>query len=204
MPSRNIVKMQSPESFYHVYFRGSSKQNVFLDSADYVYFLKLFERYLSKKQARSKDGVPYPNFRESIELSCYCLMTNHVHLLVYQKDANAMGNFMKSVISSYTRYFNLKYKRTGKLFESTYKASLIDKNNYLQHISRYIHLNPRKWENYRQSSLKFYLNGDEPEWLRTDSILSMFADREDYYEFVANYEEMRDMLAEMKYQLADQ
>ena len=115
-----------------------------------------------------------------------------------------MGDFMKSILSSYTRYFNLKYKKSGKLFESTYKASMIDKQSYLEHITRYIHLNPRRWENYRQSSLSYYRDGNEPEWLKTEKILCQFASRDEYMSFVSDYEEMQDMLAAMKYLLANQ
>ena len=204
MPSRNIVKEYAPDSFYHVYARGTNKQKIFCDASDFRYFRSLFVRYLSNKHKKSKDGVPYPHFTQRIQLLAYCLMSNHFHLLIFQKDIDDLQLFMRSIMTSYSRYFNLKYKRTGSLFESRYKASRIDSDQYLQHISRYIHLNPRYWENYYNSSLKFYRDGNEPEWLKTDLILDIFTTRLAYFNFVADYEEMRDMLAEMKYQLADQ
>jgi len=203
MPSRNIVKQQAPESYYHVYARGLSKQPIFHETSDYTYFLHLFSRYLSKRTSISTTGVPYPNYRSNIELLSYCLMTNHFHILLYQQNSGAMSSFMKSVLSSYTRYFNLKYKGTGTIFESTYKAVRIDNDSYLQHITRYIHLNPRYWERYKYSSLKYYRGGNEPEWLKTEKILCLFNSRGEYMEFVSNYEEMRDMLAVLKYSLAD-
>ncbi len=203
MPSRNVTKEYVPDSFYHVYARGNSKQNIFLDVQDYKYFVSLFERYLSKDKAISKDGTAYPHFRDEIQLHAYCLMTNHFHLLIHQRKMDSLQRYMRSVMTSYSRYFNLRYKKSGSVFESRYKAVRIDKQSYFEHITRYIHLNPRRWENYNQSSLKYYIKGSEPEWLKTDFILSMFTSREEYYNFVANYEEMRDMLAEMKYQLAD-
>jgi putative transposase len=203
MPSRNAIKEYANESYYHVYARGASKQKVFLEAADYHYFLGLFERYLSSRQKISKSGEPYPHFKDRIKLIAYCLMTNHFHLLIYQESLNDMRDFMKSVMTSYSRHFNLKYKRSGSLFESRYKASRIDSNQYLDHISRYIHLNPRRWETYLNSSLRFYTNGSEPEWLTTQPILTMFASRGDYYAFVKDYEAMRNMLTELKYQLAD-
>ena len=90
------------------------------------------------------------------------------------------------------------------MFESRYKAVRIDKDNYLQHITRYIHLNPRLWEHYTYSSLSYYRDEGEPHWLHTIKILDLFASRQNYMEFVADYEEMRDMMSELKYQLADQ
>jgi REP element-mobilizing transposase RayT len=203
MPSRNIVKDYAPESFYHVYARGVDKQKIFRDASDYRYFNALFIRYLSKDQMRSKDGTAYPHFKDRVQLLAYCLMTNHFHLLIFQNDIDDLQSFMRSLMTSYSRYFNLKYGRTGSLFESRYKASRIDSDQYLQHISRYIHLNPRYWQNYYNSSLKFYRDGNEPYWLKSSAILEIFSTRQDYMDFVSDYAEMKDMISEMKYQLAD-
>lgn len=203
MPSRNIIKAYAPESYYHVYVRGANKQKIFLEAADYNYFYKLLSRYLSVEHKVSTTGVAYPHFRNRIKLLSYCLMTNHFHLLVYQYDQVDLPAFMKSLMTSYSRYFNLKYKRTGPVFESRYKAVRIVNDQYLQHITRYIHLNPRRWKNYYNSSLKYYRDGDAPEWLDPNDILQMFTSKEEYMVFVSDYEAMRDMLAEMKYQIAD-
>lgn len=139
MPARNVIKEYVPESFYHVYTRGVNKQKIFYDETDYHYFRSLFERYLSPEQKKSKDGIPYPHFSKRIKLLSYCLMANHFHLLVYQDNANDLQQFMKSLITSYSRYFNLKHKRTGSVFESRYKAVRIDTSQCLEHITRYIH-----------------------------------------------------------------
>ncbi|MES2971648.1 MAG: transposase [Patescibacteria group bacterium] len=204
MPSRNIIKEQAAQSYYHVYARGASKQKIFVEATDYGYFIKLLERYLSNKPVISKTGEAYPHFLNQVELLAYCLMSNHFHLLVYQSDVPFLEKFMRSLMTSYSRYFNLKYKRTGSLFESRYKAVRIDQDAYLRHITRYIHLNPRLWEHYRYSSLNYYRQGNEPVWLRTSKILDLFSSREGYMDFVSDYEELRDMLAELKHQLADQ
>lgn len=203
MPSRNIIKVYAPDSYYHVYARGVNRQNVFNDAVDYKYFTQLFARYLSQEQMFSKDGVAYPHFSSQIQLIAYCLMKNHYHLMLYQKNIDDVQKFMRCINTSYSRYFNLRHKRSGPLFESKFKAVRIDQEAYYQHITRYIHLNPRYWQKYYNSSLKFYREGDEPGWLTSIPILSMFSSREKYMEFVADCEEMRDMLAELKYQLAD-
>ena len=204
MPSRNIIKEYAPESYYHVYARGISKQKIFLEAKDYHYFYSIFERYLSKEIAKSKTGEPYPNYQSNIKLIAYCLMTNHFHLLVFQKDIDDLQKFMRSVMTSYSRYFNVKYKRSGPVFESRFKASRINKDNYLMHITRYIHLNPRRWKNYYNSSLRYYKGLVSPEWLDISPAMNLFDSSDDYMEFVADYEELRDMLVELKYQLADQ
>jgi len=203
MPIKNVTKVQAPDSYYHIYARGANKQKIFLESADYKYFLKLFARYLSKDQAFSKTGEPYPNYHANLELLAYCLMSNHLHLFVYQKEVPYLEKFMRSLMTSFSRYFNLKYKRTGPLFESRYKAIRLDNDVYLQHITRYIHLNPRLWQTYRYSSLGYYRAGDPPEWLKIKKILDLFKSRQDYMKFVADYEELSDMLSELKYRLAN-
>ncbi len=203
MPSRNILRTDAPESYYHVYARGASKQPIFLEGIDYRYFENLFTRYLSIKPVKSKDGVEYPHLTGHTELLAYCLMNNHFHILLYQIDAGAMTRLMRSLMTSYSRYFNLKYKRTGSVFESRYKASKIGNQTYLEHISRYIHLNPRYWRDYKYSSLQYYQDGKPPDWLKPEKILSMFASPESYMEFAADYEENKQMLSDLKHELAD-
>ena len=203
MPSRNIVRHDSPETFYHVYARGINKQQIFLDSSDYIYFEKLFIRYLPKRTVIDKNGVAYPNFSKSVNLLAFCLMTNHFHLLVYQLGIGQLTKFMQSVMTSYSRYFNLKYKRTGPLFESRFKAAHISNQSYLEHISRYIHLNPRYWERYHYSSLKYYKDKKYPEWLKPNKIITMFKDMNEYISFLKDYEGHKEMLDEIKHELAD-
>jgi|SRR3989344_4626043 len=204
MPQKNAIKQFTPESYYHIYARGSSKQNVFLDAADYKYFTALFERYLSDKTAVSKSGNLYPNYRKSLDLLAYCLMRNHFHLLIYQTEIDTTSKFMRSIMTSYSRYFNLKYKRSGAVFESRYKGKRIYQQSYLEHISRYIHLNPRYWEKYTHSSLKFYTGITSPSWLNADRITTLFGGAEDYIKFVRDYEGQKQMWDEIKHELADQ
>ena len=205
MPSRNVDKIDVDESFYHVYARGVSKQDIFLDDQDYRYFLGTFERYLSEKPACDKLGNVYPHYKDQIDLVTYCCMKNHFHLLVYQVEVSSMGRLMQSVMTSYSRYFNLKYKRSGPVFESRYKASLISSDVYLQHITRYIHLNPRSWRRYKYSSLRYYLGDVPPVWLRPQRVVELFDfdDAQDYKEFVSDYEENKRMLDDLKDELAD-
>ncbi|CAN5667464.1 hypothetical protein BH23PAT2_BH23PAT2_00780 [soil metagenome] len=206
MPSRNVIKTDVSESYYHIYARGNNKQAIFIDSFDYDYFINLFERYLSKSKKISKTGVGYPCYSSSIELICYCLMPNHFHLLIYQKNAGFMSKLMRSTMTSYSRYFNLKYKRSGSVFESTYKASRVDQQSYLEHISRYIHLNPRYYKTYPYSSIKHFTNNQTnlPEWLQPRRVLELFDSKEEYKKFMVDYEAHKQMLDEIKYELADQ
>lgn len=203
MPSRNIIRHDTAESYYHIYARGASKQPIFLERADYEYFLRLFKRYLSAEPTQNKVGISYPHYTGQLELLAFCLMRNHFHLLVYQEGAGVVAQFMKSLMISYCRYFNLKYKRSGALFESRYKASRVTNNEYLLHISRYIHLNPRSWKYYPYSSIIYYRKGEEPEWLSTDKVLSLHAGRSEYLAFVEDYKGYKEILENLKHELAN-
>ncbi len=129
-------------------------------------------------------------------------MPNHVHLLIYQRQQKAMAEFMRSLLTSYSMYFNKKYKRSGPLFESRYKASMILDDSYLQHITRYIHLNPRQWRDYEYSSLPYYLHQVTDEWIEPKRILELFSSPEEYLAFMEDYEENKEMMGILKHELA--
>lgn len=197
------MKIDVPDSYYHIYARGASRHNIFLEASDYIYFLSLFQRYLSQEEFRSSIGVPYVKLYDDIELLSYCLMPNHFHLLIYQIETHAMQRLMRGVMTAYSRYFNTKYERSGGLFESRYKASRISTDEYLMHITRYIHLNPHDWRDYPYSSLTAYTQENETDWLNETRILELFLSRGTYQEFVEDYKAVRDSLALIKHELAN-
>lgn len=203
MPRRNVIRLDAPDSYYHVYARGNSRHKIFFDEKDFLTFLQLLERYLSPKEAKNSFGVSYPNFYNRVDLLAYCLMPNHFHLLFYQREPKALTLLMQSIMTSYSRYFNARYKRSGPLFESRFRASLINDDSYLEHISRYIHLNPREWRSYEYSSLPYYLQRAEESWLRPERITELFESPAAYLEFVADYEENKKMLDILKHELAN-
>ncbi len=203
MPSRNVIKIDVADSYYHVYARGHSKSEIFIDNADYAYFTNLFSRYLSKKPVLDRYNMPYPHMYKQVELLCYCLMRNHFHLLLYQHEEGAMQKLMKSIMGSYSRYFNNKYGRSGSVFESRYKASLISHYQYLVHISRYIHLNRKQWQTTPYSSIGYYLADKRAEWVNPQPVLSLFEDRAEYKTFLADYEDYQRNIDELKYELAN-
>jgi len=201
MPGRNIIKQYGAEEFYHIYSRGVAKQKVFLDEQDYVVFLGLFKRYLSNKPAKSSARILYPWYQERIELISYCLMPNHIHMLIYQHDERALVELMRSLMTSYSMYFNRRYGRVGPVFQSRYRASRISDNQYLDHISRYIHLNPREWKTYPYSSLE-YFQGKTAEWVHPQKVLDAFPGTRAYLEFLKDYEGQKQILDDLKWELA--
>lgn len=203
MPSRNVVKEYAPDSYYHVYNRGVNKQIIFKDDSDYVVFLSLLKKHLSKAPAIDRYGREVPHYKDEIELLAFCLLPNHFHLLVYQHDDDkAISKLLQSISTAYTMYFNRRYKRVGPLFQGTFKASRIDKDEYLQHISRYIHLNPKDYRKYEWSSLSYYLNNRQAEWLDPQRILDLF-EGDNYLQFLEDYKDYKTSLNEIKYELAN-
>lgn len=204
MPRRNVIRSDAPESYFHIYARGANKKNIFQDESDYLFFLRLFERYLSPDEKKNQAGVSYPNFYNRVDLLAFCLMPNHFHLLLYQRQTGDLTTCMQSIMTSYSRYFNTKYKRTGPLFESRYRSSLISDDIYLEHITRYIHLNPKHWETYEYSSLPYYLQRAQESWLRPEKILELFKSPAEYHDFVGDYVENKKMIDIIKKELANE
>lgn len=203
MPSRNILKQNAADSYYHVYFRGGNRSRIFREPADYEKMFELFSRYLSLEETKNSAGLSFPNYSNRVELLAFCLMPNHVHLFLYQYNMDDMTEFMRSLLTSYSMYFNKKYKRSGPLFESRYKASRVYDDSYYQHITRYIHLNPRDWETYEYSSLPYYLQQVSDEWIHPERVMGIFKDPDEYRTFVSDYAENKEMLDILKHELAN-
>lgn len=153
MPSKNSRKEYELNGFYHVYNRGVEKRVIFVDDADYKKFLSYLKLYLDPPNPQGqalKDGsgksIPpsrsLKNFNEEIELNAYCLMPNHFHLLLHQTDERSMSNFMHSLITKYSMYFNKRYHRVGSLFQGRYKCVKINSEEQCKYVSKYIHRNP--------------------------------------------------------------
>jgi putative transposase len=205
MPVRNIVKQYASNTYYHVYSRGVAKQKVFLDEDDFAVFLGILRRYLSTvERSQQINRVAYRNYTNDIDLACFCLMSNHIHMVIYQKDdERAMTSFMRSVMTSYSMYFNKKYKRVGPVFQSRYLASRIADDVYLQHISRYIHLNPSDWRTYSFSSLPYYTGEKFADWVKPGLVLEVAGGKQKYLTFVEDHEEYKHEVDELMYELAD-
>lgn len=193
MPSKNVIKIDTDDIFYHVYNRGVNKQKIFTDETDYRVFFSLFKRYLSEEIQLDQSKREYPNYSKDIELLAICLMPNHFHLLFYQKNSGTMTKLLRSVCTAYTMYYNKQHKRVGHLFQERYRASRITSDAYLFHISRYIHLNPED-EQWQYSSLPYYCGKQRAGWINPARILQMFDGIEEYERFLADYKDYRKSL----------
>ncbi len=204
MPSRHVVKLYAKDTYYHVFNRGVAKQIIFQDKQDYSVFLNLLKRYLDIKPTVDNRGREYEWLRDRIELLAFCLMPNHFHLFLYTKHPKGLPRLMAGVCTSYAGYFNKKYQRVGPIFQSTYKAAPVESDEYLLHISRYIHMNPPDYRAWEPSSLKAYLGKQKLSWLQPEKVLELFENDKEYTEFLADYQDYKQTLDEVKSLLASE
>ena len=159
------LRIEYPGAFYHAINRGNANEKIFLNNRDREKFLEYLEVTVD---------------RFSLIVHSYCLMDNHYHLLVETPEAN-ISKAMHWLNVSYAVYFNIKRERSGHLFQGRFKAIIVNADEYLQVLARYIHLNPvraklvRKPEDYRWSSYNTLIGkAKEPEWLEKNCLLSYF------------------------------
>lgn len=162
-----IQRLRDEFSTYHVIMRGNEKKNIFWHDDDRVRFLTTI--------AKAKEKYNFLVY-------AYCLMNNHVHLLV-NDNGNDISKLMKSINVSYVSYFNRVYQRCGHLFQDRFKSQLVKDDRYLLEVSRYIHNNPVKAkivvkpEDFRWSSYNIYCGkaDDAFDILETKLILGYFS-----------------------------
>lgn len=138
--------------YYHLYNRGNSKQKIFHDVEDYGRFVTLLYTCNSENNFKmfliegSSDKDPYLWERGEaiVSIGAYCLMPNHFHLLITEKEDSGISKFMQKLSTAYVMYYNNKYARTGSLFEGKFKSEHLSIDRYLKYIFSYIHLNPVK------------------------------------------------------------
>lgn len=201
MPGRNIYKRYSPNAFYHVYNRGVNREKIFKDSQDYTMFLFFLKRYFGSTVDQNSIGEDYPNFFGQIELQAFCLMPNHFHLLIFQRDVEAMKQTLKCVTIAYAMYFNKRYDRVGPICQQRYRAALIDSEEYLLTISGYIHLNPDDYLSWQWTSLPYYLGDYKADWLLPNKILELF-EGTDYYKYLIDIRRHKKELLAVEQRLA--
>ena len=162
------LRIEFPGAVYHVTSRGNAKQAIFIDDGDRGRFLDVLSMVV-----------------ERFHWVChaYCLMENHYHLLIETPSGN-LSRGMRELNGVYTQGFNQRYRRVGHLFQGRYKAILVEKNNHLLSLCRYVVLNPVRvglikrpeqwrWSNYRATSGLM----KKPSFLTDDWILSQFDGR---------------------------
>ncbi|MHB8881307.1 MAG: REP-associated tyrosine transposase [Thermodesulfovibrionales bacterium] len=163
------LRIEFEGAFYHVTSRGNMRERIFFEDRDRERFLEILKR---------------TKHRYGYLLHAYVLMDNHYHFMIETPKAN-LSQTMQNINTSYTVYANKKHRRSGHLFQGRFKAIIVDKDEYLVSLSRYIHLNPvragivEKPEDYRWSSYGPYMDNSSGKDELTDigETLSRFSER---------------------------
>lgn len=141
-----LARVISNTGIYHIVFRGVNKQHIFEERKDYEKFLNIL--YMLKTEMQFKIYV-------------YCCMSNHVHMILHEKNPGDISLIMKRLLTKYARWYNIKYQRSGALIANRYKSQPIELDEYFLSVVRYIHQNPLKagivddladyeWSSYRE------------------------------------------------------
>lgn len=161
-------RIDLPDCYYHVFCRGNNRQDVFLDDND--------RRALAEELSRTVA-------RNMIDVIAFAFLTNHFHLILRTTASAPLRQVMQSLMTRYSKRFNLQHGRRGHLFQNCYRSILCDKDNYLLELVRYVHLNPvnagladspAAWH---WSSHRTYLGKRVFPWIETTPVLSFFKGR---------------------------
>jgi len=162
------LRLEFPGAVYHITSRGNARQAIFIDDEDRGGFLDVLSMVV-----------------ERFKWLChaYCLMENHYHLLIETRNAN-LSKGMRELNGVYTQGFNQRYRRVGHLFQGRYKAIIVEKDNHLLSLCRYVVLNPvrvgliKRPEHWRWSNYRATIGlGKRPSFLTIDWVLLQFGGR---------------------------
>lgn len=155
------ARKKSSTGIYHIMIRGIDRQNIFFEPEDY--------RKLLYQLGDCKE-------KGAFELYAYCLMPNHIHLLI-KEGAEPIAETFRRIGSKYVMWFNTKYERVGHLFQDRFKSEEVEDDEYFLTVLRYIHFNPVKAKlvkhprEYTYSSYSAYINGSS--FVDTEKALKM-------------------------------
>ena len=143
---------------YHIFTRSIADFKIFNNKKDFERMQQLMKYYQVENELRLSDFIELKivrregfnnafnliskNKEKSVQIIAFCLMPTHIHLVIKQLIDDGITIFIKDILNSYTRYFNIKYQRKGPLWETRFKSVLVNSNEQLLHLTRYIHLNP--------------------------------------------------------------
>lgn len=222
MPIRKIPLATG--EIYHILNRGINHQPIFQGKRDYKRALETFSYYMfSKIPLRFSYWIRLDNNDKNqvfgrisensklVSVLSFCFMPNHFHFLLRQEEDFGISKFLAKFQNSFTRYFNERHERTGHLFQGQFKAVRIENENQLLHTSRYIHLNPYsgyivktidELREYPWSSFREYIEGMDAV-SETKTILSGFASKEKYFQFVNDQKDYQRTLNQIKHLLIE-
>ncbi|MFZ2523431.1 MAG: transposase [Minisyncoccia bacterium] len=181
--------------YYHIYNRGVDKGIIIKDKRDLGRLIKCLELFNSKEPIGSLRDIKLGDHKiktKLVEIVSYCLNRNHFHFLLKEMSEGGISEFMKRLTGGYTWYFNSKYRRSGSLFQGTFKSVLVTSNEQLLYLSAYINLNNRVHQPSNPSGLtagievsswKEYVGESSRNICKKEIILEQFKSTKEYRDF---------------------
>jgi len=179
--TRRLIPVDLP---MHIMCRGNNKQAIFRSDSDKLYYYDLLLDFKDENK---------------VDIMHYCIMVNHIHLLILPNANDMLARFMKQVNLSYFCYFKAKYEFCGHLWQGRFKSSIIDSNSYLMQCGKYIELNPvragivQNPQDYKFSSYRYYALGAKDKLITANPAYLNLGDsltecRDKYVKFTVNKE----------------
>ena len=167
--------------YFHIYNRGVDKRKIFMDTHDYHRFMMLIYLCNSSEpvdlQKLFREGRTFteifsvPREKLLVDIGAWVLMPNHFHMVLKGKQKNGITLFLRKLCTGYSTYINLKYERSGSLFQGKFKSKHASDDRFLKYLFSYVHLNPIK------------LISGESNWKEVGLKNKVFAEK-----FINNYE----------------
>jgi len=181
---------------YHIFTRSIADFKVFNNHADFLRMQQLMKYYtvdcdlkfskFIELEICQQNGfdIAFNNIskdkEKSVQIIAYCLMPTHIHLILKQLSDNGISKYMNNILNGYSKYFNTRHKRKGPLWESRFRSVLVNSDEQLLHLTRYLHLNPvtarliNKPEDWEFSSYNEFIGKDNnSEICQFDDILDI-------------------------------
>jgi len=209
---------------YHIFSKSIAEFKIFNSDTDYQRMLNLikyyqiekppekFSRFIQSEPVRIQGFANYFDFigrdqKSIVQILAYCLMPTHIHLILKQLSLNGISIFMSNILNSYSRFFNTLHHRKGPLWENKFQNILVEKDEQLLHLTRYIHLNPvtaflvEQPDEWLFSSYKEYIQAASNEVCQYEDMLEIKPNK--YIKFVKDRTSDQRELAKIKKVILD-
>ena len=199
---RNLVFAN--DEFYHCFNRSTAGEEIFVKKRDINHALDLLSFYRYQQTLRFsfferlkedvKKNYLYELKEKSpiVDIFAYAFMPNHFHILIRQNEENGIQTFLSNMQNGFAKYYKIRNKRFGALFQRPFKAKHVSTDEELLHLSRYIHLNPvtsylTDFEHLKTSaitSLPYYMNNNDDDWVSKEFVLALIKTSGKYIKFL--------------------
>ncbi len=202
MPAKNLLRVAEEGSYLHVFNKGIEDRIIFNDKDDFETFRSYLGDYLSAPKdpesvkttfqvnGKTFRGTPHQpkNFHKKVELIAYSITPDHFHLILHQAKKGSVENFIRSLCTRYSIYFNKKYSRSGSLFAGPYKSIPVDgDSDLLVYLTHHLH-HEGKYTSYTD----YISDKTDASWVKFEAILSSFENKKENYKYFIEHYQLKE------------